>query len=176
MTRSEQDQMMLKWKKILDDLGIPFYLNQSNCLAIYRDGKNFDENRSIDLAVLAEDLTTEKLNRLILDGYIFSENSHMDEIKRGLMYFEEAKVELQPVYFTNGKAFYNLNGPECVWWPEEYLLKENWEKIKYLDIEWNIPGQTDKYLAHTYGEDWRTPRKEWYWANDAKNVVKFKDL
>ena len=166
---------MLKWREILDTLDIPFYLNQSTAFGIYRDGENFENNRSLDLGVLGSDLSIDLINELTITGHVSSEQSHEREVKFGLRYFEDAFVELQPVFFKNGKAFYNLHADLCLWWPEEYLLKEKWGKITYLGLEWNIPGQIEKYLAHYYG-DWKTPKDSWSWTSESKNLVTYKEL
>ena len=45
------------------------------------------------------------------------------------------------------------------------------KKIKFLDIDINVPIESEKVLKYTYGEDWRLPKKNYIWHKDAKNLL-----
>lgn len=38
---------------------------------------------------------------------------------------------------------------------------ENLETIKFYGMTFNIPSDVESYLRYRYGEDWKTPKKEW---------------
>ena len=178
MNKEQQDKTLLKWREILDKEGIPFYLNQSTCLAIYRDGKMFSYNRSVDLAILADDLSSEKIT--LLSNYKYLQ--HETKQPYGILYFDTdektqiAGCEIQVVYFKDEWAFYNLGLNICLVWDRKHLDKKNWGKVKYLGLEWNVPGGTDEYLAHTYGDDWKTPRSSWNWIAEQKNICSWESI
>jgi hypothetical protein len=166
------DVTLLKWRGYMEELELPFYINQSCALGIYRNGSLFPNERVVEFGVLAEDLTENKYHALTTGSkYDFHrENPHMAPM--GLLYFHD--LELQPVFFKGDKAFYNLTESIGIWFPQEYLKKENWGKIKYLDMDWNVPGNIEKYFECTYG-DWRIP-KSFIWANDALNKITWEQL
>jgi hypothetical protein len=146
-------------------------------LGLFREGHFFESERVIELGVLDEDLTEEKFAALITEKKLANchidfhrENEHVSH--RGLLYFHD--LELQPVQFKNHKAYYNLAGPTCIWFPEVYLLRENWGKIKYLDQDWNVPGNLPAFFQQTYG-DWKVPRS-FAWTTDAQNRCAYGDL
>jgi len=47
---------------------------------------------------------------------------------------------------------------------------ENLEKIKYYDMDFNVPADTENYLNYRYGKDWRTPKNNWNWVKDDGSV------
>lgn len=44
------------------------------------------------------------------------------------------------------------------------------ETIKFYGMIVNIPSNVESYLKHKYGEDWKTPNKEWNWVKDDGGV------
>ena len=45
------------------------------------------------------------------------------------------------------------------------------KKIKFNDLLVNIPINTDTFLTVTYGKDWQTPKKDYIWYEEAKNLI-----
>lgn len=45
--------------------------------------------------------------------------------------------------------------------PKHYF--EKLETIKFYGMTFNIPSNVKSYLEYKYGEDWKTPKKEWVW-------------
>lgn len=42
---------------------------------------------------------------------------------------------------------------------------DNLQSISVFNSSYNIPGFTEDYLRDGYGNDWRTPKKDWDWEN-----------
>ena len=164
------EDVMKSWSDLLNKMEIPFILNQSIVLGIHRNGKIFPNERVMEFAVIGDDLTPDKLKELKENkdyGYHY-ESSHIVPI--GLLYFRD--LELQPIYFKNGKALYNLLEDDCLVYDEDLLRKENWEQIEYKENTYNVPKDREKFLTQAYG-DWKTPNPSYNWKNDAKNRMKW---
>ena len=170
MNPSELDGVLLKWRANFEELGLPFIIYQSMCLGLIRNGKFFNE-RVAEFAVLWDDVRG-CLDKLKSPKYGFhNENPHVAEA--GLLYF--ADCEIQVVCFKNNRAVYNLYGDYCLVFDEELLKRDNWTTYRYLDLDWNLPGNPEKYLEEAYG-DWRTPKPDYHWQRDAHNLKKWDEI
>jgi hypothetical protein len=167
------EEIMIKWRDFMKELDIPFILNQSVVLGLYREKRLFEGERVMEFASIGEDITKEKLNELETNPkYQFRcENSH--ETPHGLLYFRD--LELQPIYFKNKKAVYNLQADKCLVYDEELLLKKNWSTLPYKGEMWLVPGNVEKFLEQAYG-DWKTPNKSYNWQQHAHNKVVWKNI
>lgn len=164
MTTEELNFAMLKWRKIFNDMGLPFLLYQSVCLGLVRNRELLPE-RVMEFAVLGDDLTDHLYDRMVTEGKMICENGH--HTPHGLMYFDDC--EIQPVYFKNGKAVFNLRGDDCLVYSEALFKHENWSTVRYMSLSWAIPGNTEQYLTEAYGFDWRVPHEKWSWETNAPN-------
>ena len=54
--------------------------------------------------------------------------------------------------------------------PQHYF--ENFKTIKFYDMEFEIPFNSEGYLEYKYGPDWRVPKKKWDWVKEDRSVVK----
>lgn len=45
------------------------------------------------------------------------------------------------------------------------------KQIKFLDIDIIVPVESEEVLKYTYGENWKIPKKDYVWYNDAKNIL-----
>ena len=52
-------------------------------------------------------------------------------------------------------------------YPVELLV---FQEIKYKGIVLKVPINSEKYLEITYGSDWKTPKKDYIWYEDASNL------
>lgn len=52
--------------------------------------------------------------------------------------------------------------------PKHYFEKLG--TIKFYGMTFNIPSNVEDYLKLHYGEDWKTPKKEWMWLKDNGTV------
>jgi len=169
MTIEDLNTAMLRWRKIFEDLHLPYILYQSTVLGLVRNGKLYEE-RVAEFAIDGNDLTDEIYTKLkITEDYQWrNENPH--KAPHGLMYFRDC--EIQPIYFKNGKGIYNLLDDRCLVFSEELLKKENWETISYKGLDWPTPAKREQYLEEAYG-DWKTPKPHYNWQTDANNEMKW---
>jgi hypothetical protein len=168
MKRESLEEIMFRWKGWLDELKIPFILNQSIVLGLYREKKLFESERVMEFAVLGEDLTEEKLNELKTNKKYQFQYESTHEAPIGLLYFRD--LELQPIYFKNGKGVYNLLGNQCLVYSEDLLKKENWASLPYKGIDWPTPRNIPEFLTQAYG-GWTVPNKSYNWQEHANNKM-----
>ena len=48
--------------------------------------------------------------------------------------------------------------------PKHYF--EQLDTIEFYGMKFNIPSNIEDYLKYHYGEDWKTPKREWDWLRD----------
>ncbi len=58
-------------------------------------------------------------------------------------------------------AVYKKIGVKDVSWviPSDYFM--NLSTIKFYGMEFKVPNKIEEYLAYRYGEDWKTPKRNW---------------
>ena len=54
-------------------------------------------------------------------------------------------------------------------YPIELLV---FNEIEYKGITLQVPINSEKYLELTYGLDWKTPKKDYIWYEDACNLTR----
>lgn len=47
---------------------------------------------------------------------------------------------------------------------------ERMEEIEFYGHKFCVPTPVEKYLVARYGDDWKTPRKDWDWSKDPKCI------
>ena len=52
-------------------------------------------------------------------------------------------------------------------------LLSNFIFVNYSELRCRIPKQSEDILSFIYGEDWRTPIKEYEWTTDSSSVINF---
>jgi len=78
------------------------------------------------------------------------------------------KKLLKAVFFSFLR--FHINGSRCIYhrFPEEYFL--NHSKMEFYGVEVNIPADTDGFLSHRYGSNWRTPDSQFNQAGKWKKA------
>jgi len=46
------------------------------------------------------------------------------------------------------------------------------KKVKFLNTDIFIPVNSERMLEETYGKDWKTPKQDYVWHKEAKNLLK----
>jgi hypothetical protein len=141
-------------------------------MGLYKNGKFFEE-RVAEFAVIGTELE-KHIESLRNDPKYQYASENPAQAPTGLMYF--ADCEIQPIYFKNGLAVYNLYHNDCLVYSEDLLKPENWTVYRYLDMDWNLPGNMERYCAEGYGPNWREPRLSYNWQRDANNKRNWAEL
>ncbi len=171
---------MRKTKEILDELKIPFWLDCGTLLFVYRN--SVPDLVDTDFAIYEKDLPrlSANLDHFTKNGFtIYQVYTHPKKGTTEISFkYNELKVDIF-VKFMRGKWAYtiaNNNGKYIIGkWPRKHFIKL--DSHRFDGKIWKIPNCVEDYLAEYYGDDWRTPKPDWDWANDAPCIDrKFKTL
>ena len=47
------------------------------------------------------------------------------------------------------------------------------KKFNFKGYDLNVPINSDEYLRLTYGDDWKTPNRDYVWEKDTHNLTIF---
>lgn len=151
------------------------FLMQGTALGAYRDKGFTPTEKDIDVGILYDSRKT--LNRwhelignrgLYKDFEIESYSRPFKKTRTLCLWFKgQVKIDLVlwlPWTCANGRQVYFTTSPERPWnVADRYALVHDQEMFKTrglvtMDgIDWDVPGDIEKYLELEYGPDWRTP-------------------
>lgn len=167
---------MINTKNLLEDNNIEFILDYGTLLGAYRDNKFIPYDTDIDVSVYKSDYQKlynlldkeilKKYNLLKAKGPFRGDN--LNSLK--LINFN-GKLMTENILRSKGEIYidiYKIN------------FRPKTDKYKFYNTIFNIPTNTEKYLEHMYGENWKTPIKNkhanWpYSAVSIKNTQWFKN-
>ena len=175
----DAERILLKAKKMLDSLDIPFCISSGTLLGIIREGHLLAHEKDVDLAVISTDLPFRKRYALKKLGGCIGEStcqSGWGQISFAFDINPSIHLDISPVYFKGDIAFYNQQDDLCSIFPKKYFVKKNWVKVDYLLKKWNTPPEPEEFLKVIYGENWRTPVFTWNWTKDSLNTRNFSEI
>lgn len=151
-------EIIKEFKKILEEEGINLYLSGGTLLGVYRDGDFIKWDPDVDMDVLYEELEPKfKMvrDKLIRLGYIVRAIDTYSKMKINVYHGGE-KVGILAMYLSeDGKTRYRY----IYKWPAD-VYKDS-QKIEFRGLEFDTPN-IEGYLNHTYGVDWRIPKRNNY--------------
>ncbi|MBA7548650.1 hypothetical protein ES705_41115 [subsurface metagenome] len=56
-----------------------------------------------------------------------------------------------------------------VFTPSHFFI--NLKEIDFYDMKVKVPKDSEEYLVHYFGEDWRVPKKEWVYVRKDKKII-----
>ena len=172
-------EVLVKFKKILNNISVDFYLASGALLGAYRNNKFAGRPRDIDLFIKAEDLTEIFKNHKLL----FSNGFKIDKLKinKGIVNIQPpmgCPISLMPCKINSDGLYkrvklnleeiikFKINAtiskiPREKEWNKSHLgmslnLLEN-NKILLYKTFFLIPKNTKEYLQNKYGKNWRIP-------------------
>lgn len=91
-----------------------------------------------------------------------------------LYLFSKLLLFVEPLVSKNLKnKFYNFVKKDFSYTGYSYPTKlMKFKKIKFLQEDVPVPINSEKCLALTYGNEWKTPKKNYIWYNEAQNLAK----
>tara|TARA_Y100000034_G_C6758553_1_gene337686 strand:+ start:234 stop:830 length:597 start_codon:yes stop_codon:yes gene_type:complete len=158
-------EIIKEFKKILEEEGINLYLSGGTLLGVYRDGDFIEWDPDADMDVLYEELEPKfKIvrDKLIEMGYIVRAIDTYPKMKINV-YHSGEKVGILAMYLSEDKKTRHR------WiqkWPSS--VYENPQKIKFKGVEFDTPN-IEGYLNHTYGGDWKTPKRSGFFSKSVYN-------
>lgn len=153
---NQAEETMLELKEFLDKIELPFLLTASTLLGIYRDKTTLGR---VEFSFLIKDFTPKKQKKLFKNGK-FKKRASENPLFTIIDYHGKELIEIQPIYQIGDICYKNLSEDDCLVWPS--YLYENWKKIEFIGVEWNMPSDPEKWLE-IYYNDWKTPRDKVDW-------------
>lgn len=151
-------------KAVLDEAGLPFFLNCGTLLGAFRDGCAIQRDwRDIDISIRNEDLTEaaarrvmERLGRL---GFTCRPGRGLDNLRQTR--FDRGSNHIDVFRYTREGGFYfrywSVFGDVPMIAPARYL--ERLDEIEYYGSTFRVPSETGRFLTLFMGKDWRTPMR-----------------
>jgi len=60
----------------------------------------------------------------------------------------------------------------CIRWKMPFKFYNELSTIKFYGMDFKIPSPVEEYLTYRYGEDWKTPKKDWRFYRDDGAIIK----
>lgn len=180
-------KMMKDTAQILDKLGIQYVLEAGTLLGVVRENRLLPWDNDVDFTITKpyESILIKNAWRFIFKGYIVK----VKRYKKDLKFFKKGEVRLikisQRPFFLfkkNGALDIFIKkkiGDEYYWIvdPKNPVLKavperfyDNQTKYMFEGMDFSVPEDYIGYLVCHYGENWRTPIKEWNYRTDDCSV------
>lgn len=173
--KANGNEVLLKAKAALDEIGVMFWLDYGTLLGVYRDGKLISYDTDVDVGVLLDDYTPNIIKTLEKHGFEYERKIVVDQGKYAMeQSFSYLNVKIDIFYYRKEgnkmiSHLFPLNENKDFVVREIYTTFSDFTTIKFLEKDFTIPKNTELRLQETYGDDWRIPISNWYTPNDALN-------
>jgi cytidyltransferase-like protein len=177
---TDKDILLEKAIRILDDLGLKWWLDGGTCLGFARDGDFIEWDADVDLGIGPGQLGAwdQLVEAFLAAGFTVYKKWEHDGQKTELSFFYN-KIKLD--------LFFYFEKDDVYWWgaysPDELgrfgeymrfvprtLPKELFAEPKEVMFRGKrcfVPNPVEEYLARQYGKNWRTPQRNWrYWVDN----------
>jgi len=162
------EQNLKLMKKVLDDLGVPFWLTCGTLLGYARENDFINHDTDIDLGIFIKDWNAAIISNVIEAGFeLYHEFGTND---KGLEYSfikDGVKVDLFFFYEDMDKGYHwmAVHGGKGM----KSMCKYNFpwlvmfDEIEFKGEHFRIPSNYEPYLKAQYGPDWNVPMKHWHY-------------
>jgi len=169
---TDSDKQLLRYRKIMDDVGLDFFILNSTLLSVYRDKQFYlsaPEGGPI-FGIMKKDLTDEVLDEL-RKRIVVNRNGEHQDFDSGSWYLG-GQCHIYAFSRYKNRVVMKMNLKCGWWWIADDLFP--YKKITYLGIEWNIPNSPAGWLSTRYNINWKTPMF-WDW-HDSLNTFDYSKL
>lgn len=173
--KANGNEVLLKAKKALDEIGVLFWLDYGTLLGVYRDGKLISYDTDVDVGVFLNDYSPKIIEAMEGEGFSYERKIVVDEGKYAMeQSFSYLNVKIDLFYYRQeGRKMishlFPLDAQKKFIVREIYTTFSDFKEIEFLNNSFKIPKDTELRLEETYGTDWRIPISNWYTPNDALN-------
>lgn len=153
--REDLLKTMEKGCRILEEIGIKYWLGRGSVLGFHRDGDFLPNDSDIDIDVLADRDIYEIIRRMPFDIlYVTSSGGHYMQFAF-LDRETDAIFDLWFYHETDGKLM-NRNHYGYFWLPADKV--QNLTTIRFNGRDYPSP-EPEWFCEFWYGKDWKTPKK-----------------
>ena len=173
--KANGNEVLLKAKEALDEIGIKFWLDYGTLLGVYRDGKLISYDTDVDVGVFLSDYSSKIISAMEKHGFNYERKIVVDNGAYAMeQSFSYRNVKIDLFYYRKEgdkmiSHLFPLNDQKKFVVREIYTTYSGFTSIKFLDQDFTIPKDTELRLKETYGEEWRIPISNWYTPDDALN-------
>ncbi len=144
---------------ILENLGINACLADGTLLGVYRDKRLIPHDTDIDIEVMHPCDTDSIIREFTLKGYKIGRMVTIYGKVQQLV-FHKHHILFDIIFYTqHGDSIYNF-AEKDLYFKHSMKHYPATQKILFSDKEYYIPNDPEKWLANTYGADWKTPKSE----------------
>jgi phosphorylcholine metabolism protein LicD len=155
----KRTENVLEAKKIIEDLGIVFYLGHGVLLGAFREKDFIKYDDDVEFDVFEEYLKPARSvlrEKLIKAGFIVRDNNKQKGVKLNIFRHKE-KISIRGLYLEPKyhKNKYRLTS--CFRYPRSFY--KNTDKIEFKGCSFDAPNNIKSYLRYVYGSNWHIPRE-----------------
>lgn len=178
----QAERLLAQVTTILDDLGLPYWLEGGTLLGIIREGRLLPWDNDVDISM--------HVNHLTHPENLFEALKNIG-LRVRTRYFKESseilkKGNIRMIKVRQRRFFGLLKGTVCLdifvkytrgdhtFWEIDnkqkqvpYHFYETLDTLEFKDKTYSIPKDAEGYLTYRYG-DWKIPVKDWDTSTDDK--------
>ena len=167
-------KLILRAKRVLDGLNVPFWLSSGTCLGWYRQCDIIPYAGDVDFGIFIRDFNPKMTRAMEREGLMLTHSFGRLNDSFELSFEGEERIKLDLFFFYEEDDYVWNGGTEA----------HNGQKYKYyfsqFDLCWTefletkvrVPCQALEYVKANYGENWFEPVKNWVWYESPPNVEK----
>ena len=158
MDMATAESLLKEAKRILDGLGLVFFLRHGTCLGAVRDKAFIEWDDDLDIgSVIGLHGLTEELVHEAAD--VFKEHGFAAEVIDSELHLS---VDLKKSGTQMDWTCYRIIGDNIYQWPVVRIsasLHTDLKEIDFLGEKFLVPNPPEEYLGLKYGPEWRIPKK-----------------
>lgn len=180
MTKFEK--YFVKVHHILNEIGLDHWLIGSSLLGSFREGRIIKGDKEVNFGVMAVDMilslpklkehfkiiTTPTMFRT--SGIYLVDKDYCDDLWNHPIGF----TWLAPHHLSGNKICQMITKGHILYWDKELLNPIT--PHQFLGDVFSIPANPQKWLSEYFGDDWKTPNKDWSWKENAINHINVEAL
>lgn len=149
-------EQLINNKRFFDELYVPYAIGGSTLLGIYRDGEAIEGDHEFDVFMTVKDIESSKL-KLYADSILESKSNN------GLIKLSvDGIVTVSPIMRLAGVEYTNPSDKNYFIFQRDILTP--YLPFTFKDEIFPIVRNPELYFYYYYGENWRTPTKDWHWT------------
>jgi len=165
MDKEKAKTMLFKVADVIERNNLMFFLSDGTCLGAYREHDFIDNDKDVDLRMLAEDLVPNfipLISEFALAGLRTQKNaSRLSFLNIMTLWLDNSvPLEITCLFLIDGKRWAFRDGKGLVY--PSYLF-ENPEQIEFLGRNFYVPTPITEFLERTYGPNYMTPARRFTW-------------
>ena len=158
MDMATAETVLKEAKRILDQLGLVFFLRHGTCLGAVRDNAfiEWDDDLDIGSVIGLHGLTEELVHKA---AEVFKENGFDVKVKTNEL---NLSVDMQKSGTQLDWTCYRIIDDSIYQWPVVKIpasLHADLKEIDFLGEKFMVPNPPEEYFRLKYGPDWMTPKK-----------------